>query len=153
MEDNGATASSRCRLDWVRRLYITQVVALLTLVQLTGLYWFSEGFLLARVATNLVSTKNDPIPHAGGSRDSQPEALETLPSTPPFSKVLVIIVDALRLDFLAAQQYSPQDAVYIESMTKTLEYLASAVCTPSMWCRLDYCSPCVMCPRAGVTCA
>lgn len=100
---------------WVSRMHITRMVLALSILQAVGLYWFCGGFLLARVGVNMVSTTNTPI-NAEGEQQNR-----------PFEKAIVIVVDALRLDFLCAQPYSESGATHVEAMNETLALLDTLV--------------------------
>jgi hypothetical protein len=100
-------------------LRLTTMIAMVAAVQLLGMVVFSGGFLLSRVKVDMVSAGNTPIDgHATSAASS---------AQPPFDKALLLIVDALRLDFLFAQQYSAPGAPHVGSMNRTLDFVRSAV--------------------------
>lgn len=105
----------------MRTWRMTGMVVLLSALQLVGLLLFCKGFLLSRVGVPLVSTANEPVASAHFTHE---------PAEPPFDRVVMLIVDALRLDFLVQQPYSTPGAPHVASMTKTLELAKSLVRCP-----------------------
>jgi hypothetical protein len=108
-------------MQWINKLRITRMIFIFGLVQTVGIGWFCGGFLLSRVQVNLVSTANSPMEPFRKIIDP-PGA-----SAPPFDKTLIIVVDALRLDFLRTQPYSQPGAMHVEAMNHTLGLLDSLV--------------------------
>jgi hypothetical protein len=96
---------------------ITGVVLLAALVQGLALWLFCKGFLLSRIAVPLVSSANVPVIQLPRSAEGEPRI---------FSRAVIIIVDALRLDFLVERPYSRQGN-HVASMKKVLHLAESLV--------------------------
>jgi hypothetical protein len=102
---------------WVtRHLYrffstwrITGIILVAALVQGFALWLFSGGFLLSRVSVPLTSSITSPVIQL------PPAKVEPI----LFKKLVIIIVDALRLDFLVEQPYSRQGN-HVASMPRVL---------------------------------
>lgn len=77
-----------------------------------ALLTFSRGFLLARIHLPRFSVPAE-VSHSELSQN------QSSSSPPPFSKALVLVVDALRLDFLRARKYSIASQ-HVESMQGVL---------------------------------
>ena len=88
------------------------VISLLSAVNLAGLYVFSTGFLTARIE----------LPH----RSSHEANLNT---TATFDRVVLLIVDALRVDFIFPDQHGSEatPAMHQGQMHKTDALLSQAV--------------------------
>lgn len=80
----------------------TQRLSLLWISFLIGFALFTRGFLLTRIHVPMHSTINASPVNA--------------PTSAPFSKAMLLIVDALRLDFLVAREYSVADGLHVGSM-------------------------------------
>ena len=110
------------------RLRITWMVALIAAVQLAGTLLFSSGFLLSRTSVSQVSSPSDS--HATADEVSA-----------PFDKVVMLIVDAFRLDFLVPQAYTGAGAQHAGAMTRTLQRIQQLVRSSppcSSWCSACY---------------
>lgn len=81
------------RLPTHRTFTLTSLLALLTLLQATGLYLFLKGFLLTRQTLDL-----PPLPH---------DSLST-----HFDKVILVIIDALRFDFAVSTDQKQEHDYY-----------------------------------------
>ena len=110
----------------VRTWRLTGMIALLSALQALGLLLFCRGFLLSRVGVQLVSTRNEPVASAHFAHE---------PAAAAFDRVVVLIVDALRLDFLIEQPYSTPGAPHVAAMTQTLELAESLVRARNFMCR------------------
>jgi hypothetical protein len=89
----------------------TRALLLFFCLQLIGLLLFTSGFLLSRVQLGKFNSE--------AWDSTQLDAPTTgLGSTPPFEKAIILVIDALRLDFVCAQPYSTRDAsgAHVESM-------------------------------------
>ena len=94
-------------------LRISRLVFLIASLQLLGTLWFCGGFLLSRVQVGLVSHASTPVQGFEGSGERL--------APPPFDKALLLVVDALRLDFVHAQPYSLPGAAHVGAMNQTLQ--------------------------------
>jgi hypothetical protein len=101
------------------KLRITRIIATLAVVQLAGVICFASGFLLSRVQVNMTSSVNRPVKGF--------DSAFTATQPPPFNRALLLIVDALRLDFLVQQRYSVAGAAHVGAMTQTLHFIQDAV--------------------------
>lgn len=103
-----------------------------------GLLIFTRGFLLARIhVPKFSSAERSYVPVNEMSRDGSS-------TSPSFSKAMVVVVDALRLDFLRARKYSIAlpHGVHVESMQGILKAAAVLVCgmlQPTISSRMDPC--------------
>ena len=95
------------------------VVVFLSAVNLAGLYVFSTGFLTARVE----------LPHRS-SPDDEHKIDSKFESAATFDRAVLLIVDALRVDFLFPDHqngvYKPQ-AMHQGQMPRTASLLSQAV--------------------------
>lgn len=80
-----------------------------TILHIVIVLVFLKGFLLTRIELPDVSECSS----------------QTCSGHQPYSKAVVLIVDALRYDFLCAS--SSSDSLYRGKLTKTLEHVAKAV--------------------------
>lgn len=99
------------RRPWYHSLRISFLILSLLAVHLVGLILFFNGFLLSRTSLNQFSTSDNAIVAFDG-------AAPFVGRTPQraFDRALIMVVDALRLDFVKAQQYSNADSVFVEIM-------------------------------------
>jgi phosphatidylinositol glycan class O len=110
---NGARQSEPRSLlsAWTRDLSRTSLAALLLLyitsVHLTGLYVFTRGFLLTRISIPSVSP-----PYTPGSPPIIP---------PTHSKAVILIIDALRTDFISPFPPQPPSAYHHDVLTLPAE--------------------------------
>ena len=113
-----ARASSRSasrqfplRKPWHHSFRITCLIPALLIVHLAGLLLFFNGFLLSRTSLNLYSTVDDPIVTFDAT-----SAVVGRSQTRPFDRALIMVIDALRLDFVQAQAYSRRAGGMVEIM-------------------------------------
>lgn len=99
------------------RLRLTWLVALLAAIQLLGTLLFSSGFLLSRTSVKQVSSRTGGV---DPSRNSSTAIDETAHSSAPFSKVVMLILDAARLDFWVPQSYTGAGTPHAGAMARSL---------------------------------
>ena len=94
------------------------VISLLSAVNLAGLYVFSTGFLTARVE----------LPHRS-SHDDIASFFNQTNTTAAFDRAVLLIVDALRVDFIFPDQHGRETppAMHQGQMPKTSALLSQAV--------------------------
>ncbi|KAI8144828.1 hypothetical protein BJV82DRAFT_606405 [Fennellomyces sp. T-0311] len=84
------------------RLSLAFILTSLACLQGLGLYFFLKGFLLTRQTLDIHANHNDvwdqfPLHEQSVKPSNHPP---TIPANPPFERVIVIVIDALRFDFI-----------------------------------------------------
>lgn len=93
------------------------VIIVLSAVSLAGLYVFSTGFLTARVE----------LPHRSSPDDGH-EISSTIKTAAAFDRAVLLIVDALRVDFLFPDHQDGADkGMHQGQMPRTAALLSEAV--------------------------
>lgn len=85
------------------------------LITIIGIFAFTSGFLLSKAQLKLHS----PVVHVPTDDRDQYKA--------PFSRALVLVLDALRLDFIVEQPYSQRRAGHVELMQDTRRMIDALV--------------------------
>lgn len=110
------------RKPWHHSLRITYLITALLLLHLAGLTLFFNGFLLSRTSLNQYSTADEPTvvfdgtDHGGGRAQSR-----------PFDRAFIMVIDALRLDFVKAQPYSNAARGGVEIMPRLQDLVKQLV--------------------------
>ncbi|KAI8994493.1 hypothetical protein BDB01DRAFT_772999 [Pilobolus umbonatus] len=76
------------------------ILILLTCLQLSGIYIFLKGFLLTRQTINRRGRQYSSWERFPIEQPLQNTTYPTIPSNTPFKRTLIVVIDALRFDFL-----------------------------------------------------
>lgn len=110
------------RKPWHHTLRITCLIAALLSLHLIGLTLFFNGFLLSRTSLNRYSTADAPIVTFDGTA-AEVGRLQSR----PFDKAFIMVIDALRLDFVKAQAYSDIEGGCVEIMPRLCDLVTQLV--------------------------
>eukprot|EP00892_Ulva_mutabilis_P011669 jgi/Ulvmu1/8875/UM049_0057.1 len=99
------------RKPWHHSFRVACLISTLLAIHLVGLALFFNGFLLSRTSLNQFSTADDPIVTFDATSAAVGRA-----EARPFDRAIIMVIDALRLDFVKAQPYSRSGGGYVEIM-------------------------------------
>ncbi|KAI8370429.1 uncharacterized protein BYT42DRAFT_582361 [Radiomyces spectabilis] len=94
------------RLSTLVRPTLGIIFVVLTCLEALGLYWFLKGFLLTRQTLDLRGHRYDPWERLNiRYNDTDTVSADTLrsgsvPAKPPFQRTVIVLIDALRFDFI-----------------------------------------------------